>query len=156
MKRKFILSEAEAMAGLVRHILVDVVETWRRLHELEQQSKTLQILRTSPDYTSRNKYYQVLHDTETVREDMARLRTEMSRLGVEILDIRNGVAAFPFRWSRNLKSQQVRKAYFLLKLSDDPSLGIRQWRFTGERTERRVPKHWNGQLSSPIIAEMAA
>jgi hypothetical protein len=70
------------------------------------------------------------------------LVAELEELGVRLIDANSGVAGFQFNWAPTVGSDKIRKALFLLKLSDEAGTGIRRWRFDGERTEHRVPSHW--------------
>jgi hypothetical protein len=155
MKKKFLLSEAEGMGPLVRNILADVADAAAERVDAERHVKRSETLRSHPDYSRRIVYQQSLQALERAGERITRCHQELEELGVELVDAEDGVAGFPFKWSRNQTSRKVRKAFFLLKLSDDPTVGIQSWRFSGEREERRVPPHWLGQLSSPILAEVA-
>jgi hypothetical protein len=155
MKRKFVLSEAEAMTPLVRCILRDAVEANGRHRTFAAKAAELEEARRAGRFDVRAAVYDLEQRSLAARMDFERHRDELAALGVELVDARRGVAAFPFRWSRRASSQRVRRAYFLLKLDADPAHGIRSWRFRGERDERRVPAHWVGQLSSPIVAETA-
>jgi hypothetical protein len=155
MKKKFLLSEAEGMGPLVRNILADVAEAVAERVEAERLVKRSEALRSDPDYAKRVVYQHAMHTAQRAHERVVCCHHELEQLGVELVDAEDGVAGFPFKWSRNSNSRKVRKAYFLLKLSDDPTVGIQSWRFSGEREERRVPPHWLGQLSSPILAEVA-
>jgi hypothetical protein len=155
MKKKFLLSEAEGMGPLVRSILADVADAAAERVEAERHAKRAEALRSHKDYSKRLVYQQASQAVARADERISRCHQELEQLGVELVDAEDGVAGFPFKWSRNSNSRKVRKAYFLLKLSDDPMVGIQSWRFSGEREERRVPPHWLGQLSSPILAEVA-
>jgi hypothetical protein len=155
MKKKFLLSEAEGMGPLVRAILADVAEAATDRVDAERQLRRSESFRSDPSYARRVVYQDALQAVERAEERIGRCHAELEQLGVELVDAEDGVAGFPFKWSRNSNSRKVRKAYFLLKLSDDPTVGIQSWRFSGEREERRVPPHWLGQLSSPILAEVA-
>jgi len=155
MKKKFLLSEAEGMGPLVRSILADVSDAVAERVEAERQAKRAQTYRSDKDYSKRLIYQAAEQAVERADARIAHCHRELEQLGVELVDAEDGVAGFPFKWSRNSNSRKVRKAYFLLKLSDDPMVGIQSWRFSGEREERRVPPHWLGQLSSPILAEVA-
>ena len=155
MKKKFLLSEAEGMGPLVRSILSDVADAATERTEAEKQLKRSEAFRSDADYARRVVYQHALQALQRASDRIVRCHQELEELGVDLVDAEDGVAGFPFKWSRNSNSRKVRKAYFLLKLSDDPTVGIQSWRFSGEREERRVPPHWLGQLSSPILAEVA-
>ena len=155
MKKKFLLSEAEGMGPLVRSILADVADAVAERMEAQRLVKRSESLRGDRDYANRLRYQEAVQEVERASQRIARCGHELEEIGVELVDAEDGIAGFPFRWSRNSNSRKVRKAFFLLKLSDDPSIGIQAWRFSGEREERRVPPHWLGQLSSPILAEVA-
>jgi len=155
MKKKFLLSEAEGMGPLVRSILTDVADATVERTEAEKQVKRSEAFRNDANYSKRLIYQEAMQAAQRAVDRIARCHVELEELGVELVDPEDGVAGFPFKWSRNSNSRKVRKAFFLLKLSDDPTVGIQSWRFSGEREERRVPPHWLGQLSSPILAEVA-
>jgi len=155
MKKKFLLSEAEGMGPLVRSILADVADAAAERLDAEKYAKRAEAFRSDKDYSRRRVFQEASQAAARAEERIARCHQELEQLGVELVDAEDGVAGFPFKWSRNSNSRKVRKAYFLLKLSDDPMVGIQSWRFSGEREERRVPPHWLGQLSSPILAEVA-
>jgi len=155
MKKKFLLSEAEGMGPLVRSILADATDAAAERLDAEREMKRAESLRNDRDYANRLRYQEAVQAVERATQRIARCCQELEEIGVELVDAEDGIAGFPFRWSRNQNSRKVRKAVFLLKLSDDPNVGIQSWRFSGEREERRVPPHWLGQLSSPILAEVA-
>jgi len=155
MKKKFLLSEAEGMGPLIRSILADVADAAAERAEAERHARRSEAFRSDKDYAKRLLYQQAEQAVASADARIARCHVELEQLGVELVDAEDGVAGFPFKWSRSQSSRKVRKAYFLLKLSDDPMVGIQSWRFSGEREERRVPPHWLGQLSFPIVAEVA-
>lgn len=141
MTREFVFSEAQAMVPLVRSILGDVVTHYGRLAELEERYYLLRGCRRG-DYELRRQFYAVEDDLRAARDHFDAAVEELEGLGAELIDPVKGIAGFAFNWSPRVGSSRIRRATFLLKLSDDPSIGIKRWRFEGERTEHRVPRHW--------------
>ena len=98
--------------------------------------------RKSPRYNLRRRLYAAENTLQQCTQKYEALTAELEDLGVRLIDAASGVAGFQFNWAPTVGSDKIRKALFLLKLSDEPSTGIRRWRFDGERTEHRVPSHW--------------
>lgn len=149
---QFVFPQADAMVPLVWRVLRDLVAANARLAHQERRLDLLEDCRHSTNYAVREQYYQSLRERNLANKDREDLIGELEGLGVTILDQRRGMVGFPFRWSRNVRSR-TRRAHFLLKLWDDPEKGIQHWRFDGEEIERRVPSHWHGQFTSPVLAE---
>jgi hypothetical protein len=142
MEREFVFSEAQAMTPLVRRILVDVVDVQRERSRLEREVDLLLDCRKSPRYHLRRQLYAAENSLLQLSQKNDSLVAELEDLGVRLIDAANGVAGFQFNWAPTVGSDKIRKALFLLKLTDEPTTGIRRWRFDGERTEHRVPSHW--------------
>ena len=149
MKRKFLLTEAEAMAPYVRALLVDLTAAKSRMVHWDRQVQKLSAQRAEP-------LSRALCERGWAAEALDAASAELQSLGVRLIDPVLGSAGFPFRWSKNRRSRRIRQAVFLLKLDDDAAKGIHTWRFCGEDEERRVPPHWLGQMESPILAEVGA
>lgn len=158
MKRDFILSEAQAMVPLVRHILTDLARIYSGVHRMRRIVQTLDGCQRSSNYQCRRQIHQARADLATLEKELHIVTEELEDLGVAILDPVRGMVGFPFFWSPSVGSKRVRRAMFLLKLCDDEAKGICQWRFLGESTEHAVPSHWSqerqtvttkGQVTSP-------
>ena len=154
MKRRFLLSEAEAMVCYVRRILEDVVAATARERECVAAMETHQARRFESDFALRRLYLDAVDGLAAARRDRDAAAEEFKPLGVVLVDDEEGAVAFPFHWSRNARSRKRRKAHFLHFLRDDPERGIQHWRFADEYEIRRVPAHWLGQMKSPILAEV--
>ncbi len=153
MKRKFLLTEAEAMVPYVRTLLEDLTAAKARTVHWERRVQRFGTERTGE---ARLTLSMALRERDWAVAALDAAVAELAVLGVRLLDPVLGAAGFPFRWSRNRRSRRIRQAMFLIKLDDDPARGIHTWRFTGEDEVRRVPPHWLGQMESPILAEVGA
>lgn len=142
MTREFMLSEAQAMAPLVRTILFDLAAAHRELNELDARIELLEDCRRSRNFAVRSRFYAAAQEREEAHRRYVHAAEELEDLGVELIDSEHGVAGFAFNWAPSVGSSRVRRATFLLKLDDEPGLGIFRWRFEGERVEHRVPSHW--------------
>jgi hypothetical protein len=154
MKRRFLLSEAEAMVGYVRRILADVVSATAKERECLAAMAAHDGRRFESDYALRRLYLDAVEGLAVARRDRDAAEAEFKPLGVLLVDDEDGAVAFPFHWSRNARSRKRRRAHFLHFLRDDPERGIQHWRFADEYEIRRVPAHWLGQMKSPILAEV--
>jgi hypothetical protein len=143
MKRDFILSEAQAMVPLVRHILADLTRVYSSVHRMRRIMRTLDGCQRSSNYQCRRQIHQARAELAASERELHSVTEELEDLGVAILDPIRGMVGFPFFWSPSVGSKRVRRAMFLLKLCDDPAKGICQWRFLGESTEHAVPNHWS-------------
>src|SRR5687767_4518385 len=110
MKKKFLLSEAEGMGPLVRSILADVTDAAAERADAERQMKRAEPLRNHPDYANRRRYQEAMEAVKRASLRISRCCGELEEVGVELVDAEDGIAGFPFRWSRNSNSRKVRKA----------------------------------------------
>lgn len=152
MKRDFILSEAQATVPLVRHILADLTSVYANVHRTRRIVRMLDGCQKSSNYACRRQIHQAQADLALAEKHLHSVTEELEDLGVAILDPARGMVGFPFFWSPSVGSKRVRRAMFLLKLSDDAAKGICQWRFLGESTEHAVPSHWT-QERQPVAAK---
>ena len=151
MKRKFVLSEVESMGKYVRMILRDITRAYAEVSTVNADSNKPSV-RSSADYAVRRQHLDAIRQVDDAQYKLRRQpRIDRPRRRVARSTARR------CRLSLSLvarRSRRVRKALFLLKLHDDPERGVNSWRFTGETEERRIPAHWLGQVSSPILSEV--
>lgn len=105
-KKYFSLSEANRSLVLVRRIVRDVVERYRRLRELHESYQSLdQIGDVSAADKTRQQYV-------TTTEQLAALREELEDIGCELKDLEIGLVDFPA-----LRDQ--REVYLCWKLGEE-------------------------------------
>lgn len=150
MNREFVLSEAEAMYPLVRRILEDVTTEYVTVRSLQRRADALRDCRQSSKYDVRKQFHLAQRRLDDAERRLRGLTDEMEDLGVLTLDPVHGVAGFPFALSSGRSGKNVRRAFFLLKVSDPPRKGIKAWRFEREAMERAVPIDWQAQVSPPF------
>jgi hypothetical protein len=153
MRKKFTLKQAEKFAPLVRAILRDVTSTHAHLWHLRRRLDLLYECRRSERYDVRRQYYDTLAQAEKTEKKLDQLREELSDLGVVLLDPVRGVAGFPFRLVGKGARSKVRRAYFLLKLSDSDGQGLKAWQKAGETREHPIPLLWQDKHVSARPAE---
>ena len=153
MRREFVLSEAQAMAPLVRGILRDLTAAHDAIREYRHRVDLLSTCRASTDFRVRSQYYEA---ADALRKTEARFRefeTELDDLGVQLLDPECGLAAFPFLWAAKPNARSVRRALFLFKPWEDGDGALASWRFVDDERERRVPSHWLFEYASVTEAD---
>lgn len=142
MRKKFTLQQAEAHAPLVRAILCDITSTHAELWGLRRRLDLLHECRHSERYDVRRQYYDTAAKAGKVEHKLDALREELSDLGVVLLDPVRGVAGFPFRLVGKGRRSKARRAYFLLKLSENADQGLGAWQRAGESREHPIPLLW--------------
>lgn len=142
MSREFLYPEAQAMTPLVRQILTELTLLRDKERDIASRLDLLRECRLSSNYNVRRRYYEAETDMGTVTRRMDDAVAELDDLGVELIDLDQGIAGFRFTWAPRAGSNRFRDATFLLKLKDRPEAGIKRWRFVDDNKEHRVPKHW--------------
>lgn len=110
------------------------------VYRLKRRLRLLDDCRSSARFQVRRQLYDLAADLVAHERELTNLVDELGELGLELLDPLRGVVGFPFQWSE--KGESERKAYLLLKLSDDPGTEISRWRFEDEEHERAIPSDW--------------
>jgi hypothetical protein len=133
-RRYFILTEAAAMAPLVRQMLIEIREARSRILHLHRE---LQRCSTDAGATARlGIECRFWHDK---LDDVLR---ECDQLGIEISPGVRCEALFPFehQWTGPRGDGRIRRAYFVF---NDAQATITEWFFAGWPNDRRkVWPHW--------------
>lgn len=132
------LPTARQMLPLVRSIATDIVATHHRLAELAVEQEALDDNRRVLDWTNRQRRYAVHEELAQTEKHLAGAVSELSALGLTLVDPRIGQVDFPTRINGRL-------AAFTWRLGED---GVSHWRYTGEESRRPIPADW--QPGAPL------
>lgn len=132
------LNTARRMLPLVKSIVSDIVDTQNRLTRLAPERDALDDSRRALDWASRQRRYAVHDELTQAEKALAHAVTELTALGVTLVDPKAGQVDFPTRING-------RQAVFSWRLGED---GVGHWRYTGEKSRRPIPVDW--QSGTPI------
>jgi len=132
------LTTARQMLPLVKSIVADIVDTTGRLQQLAPVQETLDELRRSLTWKSREKRYAVRDEVEKAEQNLEGAKTELDSLGLSISDPVAGRVDFPTRING-------RPAVFSWQLGED---GVQFWNYAGEDLRRPIPADW--QQGTPV------
>lgn len=123
---------SKAMLPLVGHIVGDIVENHRRHARLQPELSRLERRKRTLTWPERSRRYTIQDELVRLGQEMQGHLTELSSLGVVLLDMSAGLVGFP-------TVVNDRKAYFSWKPGED---GLKFWSFADEAERHLVPEHW--------------
>ena len=132
------LPTARQMLPLVRSIVTDIVDTHHRLAELTVEQEALDSNRRGLGWTERQRRYTVHEDVARSEKHLTGAVSELSALGLTLVDPRAGQVEFPTRING-------RPAAFSWRLGEEM---VGHWHYTGEEYRRPIPADW--QHGSPL------
>jgi len=127
------LTTAQQMLPLVKSIVTDIVTSRQALAKLTPEQQRLERHRRDLVWLERQRRYQVNEEIAAVEKVLTVAMTELTGLGVNLVDDEAGEVDFPTKVNG-------RPAAFTWKLGED-SLG--NWHYSGEEQLRPIPKDWN-------------
>lgn len=137
------LPTARRMLPLVRSIVADIVNTRHRLTLLAPERDALDDSRRALDWASRQRRYAVHDEVTQAEKSLATAVSELSSLGVTLVDPADGQVDFPTRVNG-------RQAVFSWQLGED---GLAHWRYAGEKSRRPIPADWQSASTVRMRAE---
>jgi hypothetical protein len=126
------------MLPLVRSIVTDIVDTRHRLTELSAEQDALDSNRRGLDWAARQRRYAVHEDVARTEKHLTGAVTELTALGLTLVDSVAGQVDFPTRING-------RPAAFSWRLGEE---GVGHWRYSGEEHRRPIPADW--QPGAPL------
>jgi hypothetical protein len=132
------LPTARQMLPLVRSIVTDIVDTHHRLAELSVEQEALDDNRRVLDWANRQRRYAVHEEVVQTEKHLSGATSELSALGLTLVDPQAGQVDFPTRINGRL-------AAFTWRLGED---GVGHWRYAGEDHRRPIPAEW--QPGAPL------
>lgn len=127
------LPTARQMLPLIRSIVADIKTSREAIAQLTPEQERLDRHRRDLVWQERQRRYQVSDEIAAAEKSLTTALTELSGLGVSLLDAENGVVDFPTKING-------RPAAFTWKLGDD---GVRHWHYNGEENHRPIPAEWD-------------
>jgi hypothetical protein len=132
------LPTARQMLPLVRSIVTDIVDTHHRLAELSVEQEALDDNRRVLDWANRQRRYAVHEDVARTEKHLTGAVSELTALGLTLVDSVAGQVDFPTRINGRL-------AAFSWRLGEE---GVGHWRYAGEEHRRPIPTDW--QPGAPL------
>jgi hypothetical protein len=126
------LATAQQMLPLVRSIVSDIVSLRLQINRLTPEQERLDRQRRELAWQERQRRYQVADEIATAEKAWAAAVTELSGLGVTLVDDEAGEVDFPTKVNG-------RTAAFSWTVGED---GLQHWHYTGEDARRPIPSEW--------------
>ena len=123
---------ARDMLALVGPIVKDILNGAQRRTELLAEQVHLDRNRIKLLWRDRARRYEIQDDILAIERELTDARAELDRLGVALLDDREGEVGFP-------TLVNDRRAFFTWRPSEE---NLDFWQFEGEVTRRQVPPAW--------------
>jgi hypothetical protein len=127
------LTTARQMLPLVKSIVADIVASRQALDRLAPEQERLDRHRRDLVWQERQRRYQLRDEIASAEKSMATALTELTALGVSVIDDESGEVDFPTRING-------RPAAYNWKLGED---AVRYWHYTGEEQRRPIPAEWD-------------
>jgi hypothetical protein len=134
------LGTAQQMLPLVRSIVADIVNSRQAINRLAPEQERLERHRRDLVWLERQRRYQVNDELAAAERTLNRAVSELSGLGVNLVDDSSGEVDFPTKING-------RAAAFTWKPGED---GVRHWHYQGEEQLRPIPEDWDE--SKPLTA----
>ena len=131
------LPTARQMLPLIRSIVSDINTSRRAIEQLTPEQERLDRHRRDLVWQERQRRYQVSDELAAAEKSLTTALTELSGLGVSLLDPEHGEVDFPTKING-------RAAAFTWKFGDD---GVRHWHYTGEQQRRPIPAEWDNVVA---------
>ena len=126
------LTTARQMLPLVRRIVIDLVDSQRRLSKLNPEHARLERQRHTLSWPERSRRYELQEEVATLERTLGDALAEVEILGVTLLDSAEGRVGFP-------TIVNGRKAFFSWRPGEDE---VRNWHFASENSLRTIPTSW--------------
>lgn len=126
------LPTAKQMLPLVASIVRDIVDTRQRMTHLSGEQDVLDRERRNLTWESRRRRYMLADELNTASKAYTSAVSELSRLGVNLVDETAGTVDFPTKING-------RPAAFTWQIGED---GVGYWRYAGEEQRRPIPTDW--------------
>ena len=123
---------ARQMLPLVRHIVTDIVSVQTSILRLTPELDRLDRHRRDLAWQERERRYQVNDEMAAAHKTMAHAVSELSALGVELVDPETGVVEFPTKING-------RQAVYTWRLGEEK---LSHWHYAGEEQNREIPADW--------------
>lgn len=137
------LPTALQMLPLIRSIVSDIVDTHRRLNQLTPEQESLERNRRKLDWSDRQRRYSISDEIVQAEKSLAGAVSELSSLGVRLVDPDAGEVDFPTRING--------KAAAFTWHPGDSAVGF--WRYKGEEHRRPIPADWQLGVAGRYRAE---
>jgi len=134
------LATARQMLPLVKSIVSDIVTSRTMLSRLTPEQERLDRHRRDLVWQERARRYQVQEEITAVEKSLTRALSELTDLGLSLLDDEAGEVDFPTKVNG-------RTAAFNWKLGEE---AVRHWHYTGEEQRRPIPTDWDQPSATPI------
>lgn len=132
------LTTARQMLPLVKSIVTDIVASRTTLNSLTPEQERLDRHRRDLVWQERERRYQVRDEIAAAERSLTHAVTELTELGVSLLDAEAGVVDFPTKING-------RPAAYTWKL-DDKTISF--WHYAGEEARRPIPADWDATQSA--------
>jgi len=126
------LTTAQKMLPLVRSIVVDIVNSRRKLNTLAPEQARLDRQRRDLVWQERRRRYQVSDEIVEAEKVWANAVSELNGLGVTLVDDEAGEVDFPTKVNGRL-------AAFSWLLGEE---ALRHWHYADEESRRPIPTDW--------------
>lgn len=127
------LTTARQMLPLVQSIVNDIVSSRQAIIQLTPEQERLERHRHDLVWLERQRRYQVTDEIAAAEKALTTAVTELSGLGVNLIDDEAGAVDFPTKING-------RPAAFSWKVGDD---GLAHWHYQGEDQRRPIPSDWD-------------
>jgi hypothetical protein len=132
------LTTAQQMLPLIKSIVCDIVTSRQAITKLTPEQERLERHRRDLVWLERQRRYQVNEELAAAEKALSVAMTELTGLGVNLVDDEAGEVDFPTRING-------RPAAFTWKLGED---AVRNWHYSGEEQLRPIPNDWD--QSTPL------
>jgi hypothetical protein len=126
------ISTARNMLPLVKCIVQDIVNTQERLSKLQPEQENLERHRRDLVWQERERRYQVEEELKAAEKKLKDAVTELSGLGLALIDTESGRVAFPTRING-------RSAIFSWQPDEE---NVLFWSYEEEELRRPIPGDW--------------
>lgn len=127
------LSSVRQMLPLVRSIVSDIVNSRQAISKLTPEQERLERHRRDLVWLERQRRYQVIDELAAAEKILTTAVTELTGLGVNLIDDSNGEVDFPTKING-------RPAAFSWRLGEEV---LRNWHYQGEEQLRPIPADWD-------------
>jgi hypothetical protein len=141
-ERTFTLDIARRMIPLVGRIIRDLLAAQKRLRDLRQEQRRLELRRRTLSWPDRRRRYHLEEELAEQKDNLHDALAELEVLGLVLLERRIGQVGFPAIIHK-------RRAFLAWQPADET---IRFWRYAGERKLRSVPSQWLANQNVGVAA----
>ena len=127
------LTTARSMLPLVKSIVEDIIHIQEKLHKLQPEQENLERHRRDLVWQERERRYQIEEELSAASKKLKEAVTELSQLGLSLVDVYKGCVAFPTRING-------RSAIFSWQKGEE---NVNYWSYEEEELRRPIPNDWN-------------